>query len=95
MDITSLYCGSLLPGDQVCSQGEETEVGSTLLDCLKTCNKDLVTFQDEAVDFIQEEWTTKDPAHNSVPGDVTVEDYTSLASVEGEKQLHTKDLALG
>lgn len=43
--------------------------------------KDLVTFQGEAVDFTQEERTTKDPTQKSIPSDVTVGDSTRLASV--------------
>ncbi|NP_001394476.1 zinc finger protein 26 isoform e [Mus musculus] len=87
MDLTSLSCESLLSGDQNCSQGEETEGESMLADCLKNCNKD------EAVDFSEEEWTTKAPTQNSKPGAVAVEEHTSLAAVELEKQLQTKDLA--
>nr|XP_048302349.1 zinc finger protein 26 isoform X4 [Myodes glareolus] len=83
MDITSLSCGSLLSGDQVCSQGEETEGESTLVDDLKNCNKG------EAV-----ERTTNHPTQKSIPSDVTVEDCTKLASVELEKHLQTKDLTL-
>lgn len=40
-----------------------------------------MTFQDGAVDFTQEECTTKDPTQNIIPSDVTVEDYKNLVSV--------------
>lgn len=40
----------------------------------------MVTFQDEAVDCAQEEWTLKDPTQSSRPGDVAVEDHTNLAT---------------
>lgn len=40
-----------------------------------------MTFQDEAVDFSEEEWTTKAPTQNSKPGAVAVEEHTSLAAV--------------
>ncbi|KAL1781513.1 zinc finger protein 426 isoform X1, partial [Sigmodon hispidus] len=82
----SLSCGSLLSGDQVCSQGEETEEESTLVDCLKNCNKDQV------VDITQEEWTTKDPTQNNIPSDATVENYENLAPVG--HQTFTKPSAL-
>ncbi|XP_075822838.1 uncharacterized protein LOC142846344 isoform X4 [Microtus pennsylvanicus] len=75
MDVTSLSCGSPLSGAQVCSQGDETEGESTLVDCLKNYNKG------EAVDFTQEEQSTKDPTQKSIPSDVAVGDSTKLASV--------------
>lgn len=90
MDGTSLSCENLLSGDQICSRGEETE-GENMLG--ESCNKDVATFPDEAVDCTQEEWTLKDPTQSSSPGDVAVEDHTNLATVELEKQLQTKDSA--
>lgn len=43
--------------------------------------KDLVTFQGEDVDFIQEEQTTKDPTQKSVPNNLAVGDCIKLASI--------------
>jgi hypothetical protein len=40
-----------------------------------------VTFEDMAVDFTQEEWTSKSSAQRNIHNDVMVKNYKNLATV--------------
>ncbi|XP_020021400.2 uncharacterized protein [Castor canadensis] len=71
----------LLSQDPVCPREGKAPAERMVAGCLTNCYQESVNFDDVAVDFTQEEWTSLEPAQRILYSDVMLENYQNLATV--------------